>query len=109
MARFVEDAAVSVSGMRGFQAAKFRAQLEKLPAAATDVYDFHGHRMMLERRLADLEAGRVVHLQRHELADELLAVAGLRSRWDQSGSKCWRIEGDQLVPEDYERVGGEPN
>ena len=34
----------------------------------------------------------------------LVSVAALRSRWDQSGPKCFRIERDDLIPEDYERL-----
>lgn len=104
MARFVNHAAGSVfGGIRKLQAAQFRAQLERLPVSTTGVYDFRGHRTLLLQRISELEAGEAVHLQRHELADELVQIAGLRSRWDSSGPKCFRIEGDGLFPEDYER------
>ena len=53
---------------------------------------------------SELLSPAAAHLQAWELADELVAVAGLRSRFDQSGPKCFRIDGDELVPEDYERL-----
>jgi hypothetical protein len=99
--------AVAVEGIRGLQVAKFRSQLDRLPEtfdAADDVYDHRPERRRVLARIAELEAGEVVHLQAWELAQELVPVAGLRSRWDRSGPKCFRIEGDQLIPEDYERL-----
>jgi hypothetical protein len=99
--------AVAVEGIRGLQVAKFRARLDGLPEtfdSANDVYDHRPERRQILARIEMLEAGEVVHVQAWELADELGAVAGLRSRWDRSGPKCFRIECDELVPEDYERL-----
>lgn len=78
------------------QAAKFRADLEKLPTV-TDVYDFGPQRALLEKKIAALVAGEDVELRAGELADELLSVAGLRSRFDRSGVTSFRITRDRLV------------
>lgn len=99
MARRIRpETAIQVVGVRGVQAAKFRADLEKLPTV-TDIYDFGPQRALLEKRIAALVAGEDVELQASELADELLSVAGLRSRFDRgSGVRIFRIEDDRLVP-----------
>jgi hypothetical protein len=96
--------AVAVEGIRGLQIAKFRSRLERLPESFDGVYDHGSERRRVLDRIAGLEAGEVVHLQAWELAEELVPLAGLKSRFDNSGSKCFRIEGDQLIAEDYERI-----
>lgn len=96
--RIRPETAIRVAGVRGVQAAKFRADLEKLPTH-TDVYDFGLQRAVLEEKIAALQAGAVVHLQGYELAGELLSVSGLRSRFDLSGPRCFRIVNDELMPE----------
>jgi hypothetical protein len=96
--------AVAVAGIRGLQIVKFRSRLERLPESFDGVYDHGPERRRILDRIGELEGGEVVHLQAWELADELVAVAGLRSRWDQSGPKCFRIAGDELIPEEYERL-----
>ena len=106
--RMRPETAVAVKGARALQAAAFRARLERLPVS-TDVYDFSHERDDLEHRIAQLDAGRAVYIQAWELAAELVASAGLRSRWDRSGPRCFRIEGDELIPEDYERVSSVPD
>jgi hypothetical protein len=95
---------VAVEGIRGLQVAKFRSRLARLPESFDGVYDHGPERRRVLARIAELEADDVVHLQAWELADELVPLAGLRSRFDQSGPKCFRIEGDDLIPEDYERL-----
>ena len=96
--------AVAVEGLRALQITKFRSRLERLPeSSGGDWYDHGPERRRVLARIAELEAGEVVHLQNWELADELVVVAGLRSRWDRSGARCFRIEGDELIPEDYEK------
>ena len=47
-------------------------------------------------------------LQAWELARELLPAVGLKSGFDRSGPKCFRIVGDELMPEDYEKVSTSP-
>jgi hypothetical protein len=79
-----------------------------LPADSSGIYDYSGHRSFLRQQIARLEAGEDVYVQAWELADELAAVAGLKSRRDQAGPKCFRITGDRLVPEEYERIGTPP-
>ncbi|MGP4058889.1 hypothetical protein ACTWP6_29430 [Mycobacterium sp. 4D054] len=81
------------------QVAKFRADLEKLPTV-TDIYDFGLQRALLEMKIAALQAGEAVEVQAVELADELLSKAGLRSRFDRTGMRLFRIEDDRLVPAD---------
>lgn len=104
MARRIRpETAVQVVGVRGVQAAKFRADLEKLPTV-TDIYDFGPQRALLEKRIAVLVAGEDVDVQAGELADELVAVVGLKSRFDMSGPRCFRTTGDSLEPVDYERI-----
>jgi hypothetical protein len=56
---------------------------------------------------ADQEAGEDVHVQASELARELLPAVGLKSGFDRSGPRCFRIVGEGLVPEDYERVSSD--
>jgi len=73
-------------------AAKFRVDLDKLPAA-TEVYDFSRQRAMLTEQIERLEAGADVSVPAWELADELLRVAGIKGRFDSSGPRCWRISG----------------
>lgn len=102
--RMRPETAVAVHGIRGLQAACFRARLDRLIGADSVVYDFSAERDQLARRIAALEVGEAVSLQAWELAGELVAVAGLKSRFDQSGPKCFRIEGDALMPEHYERI-----
>ena len=96
--------AVAMEGIRGLQVAKFRSRLARLPESFDGVYDHGPERRRVLARIAELEAVDVVHLQAWELADELVPLAGLRHRFDQSGPKCFRIVGDELIPEDYERV-----
>ena len=103
MARLMRAAAaVAVVGVRGLQIAKFRSRLDRLPLA-TDVYDFSAERDRLRSRIAQLEAGEDVLLQAWELARELLPAVGLKSGSDRSGPKCFRIVGDELMPEDTRR------
>ncbi len=97
------ETAVAVVGVRALQAAKFRSQLEKLPVSS-EVYDFSRERNLLLERIAQLEAGGDVYVRASELAPELLPAVGLRSGFDRSGPRCFRIVGDKLVPEDYEKV-----
>ena len=101
--RMKPETAVALVGVRALQAAKFRSRLDKLPVE-TDVYDFRVERDHLLERIGQLEAGADVHVQAWELAAELLPVVGLKSRFESSGPKCFRITGDQIVPEDYERI-----
>lgn len=89
--------------MRGVQAAKFRADLEKLPTV-TDIYDYGPQRALLEQRIARLEGGADVHVQAGDLADSLVSLAGLKGRFDMSGPRCFRLAGDHLEPVDYERI-----
>ena len=104
MARKLKPAtAVAVVGVRALQAAKFRRQLDKLPVSS-EIYDFSRERDQLWERIAQLEAGEDVHVQASELARELLPAVGLKSGFDRSGPRCFRIVGDGLVPEDYERA-----
>ena len=104
MARRIRpETAVQVVGVRGVQAAKFRADLEKLPTVA-DIYDFGPQRVFLEQQITRLEDGADVHVQAAHLADELLPMAGLKSRFDRSGARCWRITGDGMVPDEYHRL-----
>ena len=98
------ETAVQVIGVRALQSAAFQLRLDRLPASS-DIYDFTGERDHLRQRIAALDAGEDVQLQAWELADEILPVVGLRSRFSHSGPKCFRIIGDQLVPEDYRNVG----
>lgn len=44
-----------------------------------------------------------VHLRATDLADELLPEAGLRSRFDRDGPKCFRIVREELIAEDLQR------
>jgi len=97
--RLRPETAVAVAGIRALQVAHMREQLGKLPPSS-DLYDHSGQRAYLEARVAELQAGEPVHLQRWELAGELVAVAGLRSRWDRSGPGYFLIDGDQLAPTD---------
>ncbi len=91
-------ATVVAEGIRGFQAARFQARLDGLsPARPT----FDRERARLQERICQLEAGAVVHVEAWELAEELVAVAGLRSRWDVAPRACFRIEGDGLIAEDW--------
>jgi hypothetical protein len=105
VARQKRGATVAVDDIRALQVAKFQARLARLPGS-TDVYDFDrsGERALLQRRIAQLEVGEVVHLQTWELADELKAVVWARWRRTLGTPKCFRIEGNELIPEDYERV-----
>jgi hypothetical protein len=99
------ETAVVVGGIWGLQIAKFLSRLERQPESSFDgSYGYGPERRRIMARIAELEAGEDVHVQAWELADELVAVVGLRSRWDQSGPKCLRISGDELIPEDYEKV-----
>ena len=100
--RMRAETAVAVVGIRALQLAAFQRRLDGLPESS-EVYNFGAERDQLEQRIAQLEAGEAVHLQAWELASELVVVAGLKSRFDQSAPKCWRIAGDELIPEDYER------
>jgi hypothetical protein len=104
--RMRPETAVAVRGIRGLQIAKFRSRLERLPEAGFDgVYDHSPERRRVVDRIAGLESGDDVYLQAWELADELLPVAGLKSRWDPSGPKCFRMSGDRLVPEEHQKTG----
>lgn len=105
--RMKPETAVAVVGIRGLQIAKFRSRLDRLPVS-TDVYDFSREREQLRERIAQLEAGEDVHLQASELARELLPAVGLKSEFDRSGPRRFCIVGNELVPEDYERVGTAP-
>jgi len=87
---------VAITGVRGLQIAAFRARLDRLPVA-TDVYDFSRERDDLQHRIAQLEAGRAVHVQAWELAHELLPQVGLKSGFDRSGPRCFCIEGEDLI------------
>lgn len=105
MARRIKpETALAIAGVRGLQVAQFRRRLDKLPAEPNDVYDFSRERDNLDRRIAGLEAGEDVSVAAWELAAELLPTAGLTSRRDRSGPKCFRFVGDALMPEEYERV-----
>ena len=94
---------MAVVGVRALQSAKFEARLDRLPTAS-DIYDFSRERDDLSWRIAQLQAGEDVHVQAWELARELLPAVGLKSGFDRSGPQCFRIVGDKLVPEDYEKV-----
>lgn len=100
MARRIRaETAVAIAGVRGVQAAKLRADLLKLQGSDTDVYDFSAERGRVKSLLAAVEAGEAVYLRSTELASELLAVAGLRSRFDRS-CRCFQLVGEQLIPAD---------
>ena len=105
--RMKPETAVAVVGVRGLQIAKFRSRLDRLPTSS-GVYDFSRERDQIEQRIVELEAGEDVHVQAWELALELLRAVGLKSGFDRSGPRCFCIVGDELVPEDYERVGAAP-
>jgi hypothetical protein len=98
------ETAVQMIGVRALQVARFRSRLDRLPTSS-DVYDFSAERDQLRQRIAALEAGEDVQLQTWELADELLPMVGLRSRFDRSAPRVFRIAGDSVVPDQYERVG----
>jgi hypothetical protein len=102
--RIKPETAVAIAGVRGLQVAEFRRRLDKLPAEPTDVYDFSRERDNLSERITGLEAGADVHVGAWELAAELLPTVGLKSKWERSGPKCFRIVGDEVMPEDYERL-----
>ena len=93
--------------MRALQSARFQDRLERLPRSS-DVWSFDGERTRLVERIAALEIGDDICLQAWELADELVAVVGLKPRFDQCGPRCFRITGDELVPEEYEKVSTVP-
>jgi hypothetical protein len=63
-------ASAVVEGIRASQVERFRARLERLPESSSfnGVYDHGPERRRILDRIAELEAGEVVHLQAWELA-----------------------------------------
>ena len=91
-------------GARALQVAHFRERMDKLPRSA-EIYNFEPERKQLKRRIDALRAGQAVCVQAWELADALVPLTGLESRWDQSGPRVFMLtEKDELKPYDYERL-----
>jgi hypothetical protein len=100
MARRIKpETAIAITGVRGLQIAEFYRRLDKLPAEPTDVYDFSRERDQVLARIGELEAGDDVHVGAWELAAELRPMVGLKSRFERSGPKSFRIVGNELVGE----------
>jgi hypothetical protein len=94
MARRIGAQPIEVAGVRGAVIAKFQRRIDRLPESS-EVYDFTAERDQLLARIAGLEAGEDVEVQGWEIPRELRPASG----------KVFRLTGDQLVPQDYEKVG----
>jgi hypothetical protein len=102
--RMRAETAIAVRGVRALQVAALQSRLARLPESVPGVYDFRGERDQLRERIAALEASEDVQVQTWELAPELLPVVGVRSRFDQSGPRVFRISGDEVVPDEYRKA-----
>lgn len=92
MARRIADRIEAQLGLRARLLRAARAELDRLSASVTDLYDFSLQRSGLRQRIADLESGADVQL--HRFGDGVP-----RDVWPE-GSRLAVLVGDELHPAD---------
>jgi hypothetical protein len=94
MARRIKPQSAEVAGIRGALIDSLQASFDRLVGADNDIYDFSVERDRLAGMVADLRAGRDVSVHVGQIPRELRPDTG----------KVFTLRGDQLVPQDYEKV-----
>jgi hypothetical protein len=107
MARPRRSNPITVDDVRTLQVVRFQKILERHWPRVGDSFDRHGRCVRTQQRIAELEAGVDVHLQCWELAPELKAA--VEARWGLqlvTYPRCYRITGDELLPDNEWATSG---